>query len=54
MRIREIRRENAASTEETSASMTELQNIVAECAQDTKKIAEMAKELAQNTHKFKI
>ena len=49
-----IAEENAASTEETSASMTELQNIVAECAQDTKKIAEMAKELAQNTHKFKI
>lgn len=47
-----IAQENAAGAQETSASMTELQSIVSECASDTNKIAEMAKELAQDTRKF--
>lgn len=47
-----IAQENAAGAQETSASMTELQSIVSECANDTNKIAEMAKDLAKDTRKF--
>ncbi len=32
--------------------MTELQNIVSECASDTNKIAEMARDLTEDTRKF--
>ncbi len=47
-----IAQENAAGAQETSASMTELQNIVSECASDTNKIAEMARDLTEDTRKF--
>lgn len=47
-----ISEENAASAQETSASMTELQNIVSECSHDTKRIADMAGTLAEDTGKF--
>ena len=40
-----IAQENAAGTQETSASMVELSQIVNDCNQDTSKLVELAKEL---------
>ena len=47
-----IAEENAASAEETSATMSELKVIVTECVEDTATIAEMAKVLTDETKQF--
>ena len=47
-----IAEENAASAEETSATMSELKVIVTECVEDTATIAEMAKVLTEKTKRF--
>lgn len=49
-----IAEENAASTEETTASMQELKDIVSDCSNDIDKIVAMSEALAQNTQKFTI
>ena len=49
-----IAEENAASAEETSATMSELKVIVTECVADTATIAELAKSLTEETHRFVI
>ncbi len=46
--------ENAASTEETSASMQELRNIVTECSNDVDTIIKMSDALASNTSMFEV
>lgn len=46
--------ENAASTEETSASMQELRNIVTECSQDVDTIITMSDNLSSNTSMFEL
>lgn len=52
--LSEIAQENAASTEETSASMTELRQVVEECRGATGRLVEIADELTENANKFKI
>ena len=47
-----IAQENAASTEETSASMQQLGNLVAECKKDVEQIVIMSETLAKSTNKF--
>ena len=49
-----IAEENAASTEETSASMQQLGNLVAECKRDVDEIISMSVTLAENTNKFTL
>lgn len=49
-----IAEENAAGTEETTASMQELKDIVSECSNDIEKIVAMSETLAQNTQRFTI
>ena len=49
-----IAQENAASTEETSASMQQLGNLVAECKKDVEQIVIMSETLAKNTNKFTL
>lgn len=49
-----IAEENAASTEETTASMQELRNLVNDCSKDVVQIVEMSETLAQNTGKFTL
>ncbi len=49
-----IAQENAASTEQTSASMQELRSIVSDCGDDVEKITAMAEALAENTQQFEI
>ncbi len=46
--------ENAASTEETSASMQELRNIVTECSNDVDTIIKMSDTLSSNTSMFEL
>ena len=49
-----IAEENAASTEETSASMLELNEIVEACHKDMGKLTSLAEQLVQNTKHFSI
>jgi methyl-accepting chemotaxis protein len=49
-----IAQQNAASTQETAASMTELDKIVSECSQATQQLVSMASELKGLTTKFKL
>ena len=49
-----IAEENAANTEQTSASMLELNNIVRECSDSTGELVILAKELVQNTKQFEL
>lgn len=49
-----IAQENAASTEETSASMQELRKLVEDCSRDVDNIVDMSETLAENTHKFTL
>lgn len=49
-----IAQENAAGTEETSAAMVELSQIVNDCNNDTDNLVKLAKELNENTRKFKL
>ena len=49
-----IAQENAAGTEETSAAMVELSQIVNDCNNDTNNLVKLAKELDENTRKFKL
>ena len=49
-----IAQENAAGTEETSAAMVELSQIVNDCNRDTDNLVKLAKELDENTRKFKL
>lgn len=49
-----IAQENAASTEETSASMTELGQIVEDCRRATGRLVDIADELTENAARFKI
>lgn len=45
---------NAAGTQETSASMAMLENIIDKCSEDTGKLMELAEELEKNTHQFSL
>lgn len=47
-----IAEENAASTEETSASMAELRDIVRQCQEDTQQLVEMSGDLNKHTERF--
>ena len=49
-----IAQENAAGTEETSASMVELSQIVNDCNQDTLKLVGLSQELQDDIGKFKL
>ena len=49
-----IAQENAASTEETSASMHSLNEIIQECYEATGELTKVAKEMAENTKYFQI
>lgn len=49
-----IAEENAASTEETSASMAELRSVVKKCQEDTKVLVELSAELGNHTTRFTI
>lgn len=49
-----IAEQNAASTEETSAAMQELRNIVSDCSKDVDTILEMSETLAENTSSFTL
>lgn len=49
-----IAEENAASTEETSASMLELNEIIGTCHQATGDLTRLAEQLAENTKQFDI
>lgn len=52
--LNEISQNNAASTEETAATMDQLARIVAECRQATGALAKISDELAENANKFKL
>lgn len=45
---------NAASTQQTSASMTELSDIVEECTRNTESLVELSGKLRENTTRFRI
>ena len=49
-----IAEENAASTEETSASMTSLTGIVDECLVATEQLVQLAVELDESVRVFKL
>lgn len=49
-----IAEENAAATEETSASMTELRNIVQQCHDDTRKLVDISNDLSGHTEHFVV
>lgn len=49
-----IAEENAASTEETSAAMTELSNIIGICNNETRKLSELAEGLHNSIKTFKL
>ena len=49
-----IAQENAAGTEETSASMVELSQIVNDCNQYTSKLVGLSQELQDDIGKFKL
>lgn len=49
-----IAQENAASTEETSASMVELGEIVNDCNTKTKQLVDIADSMKENVHKFHV
>lgn len=49
-----IAEQNAASTEETSASMTELGEVVRECNAGAQKLMEIADDINSNVQKFKV
>lgn len=49
-----IAQENAASTEETSASMVELSEIVNDCNTKTQQLVDIADSMEENVHKFHV
>ena len=49
-----IAEQNAAGTQETSASMAMLENIINKCSQDTEKLMELAEDLNKNTRQFSL
>lgn len=49
-----IAEQNAASTQETSASMTMLGDIIDKCSEDTKELMRLAEELEENTRRFSL
>lgn len=49
-----IAQENAASTEETSASMVELGEIVNDCNTKTQQLVDIADSMEENVHKFHV
>lgn len=52
--LSEISQNNAASTEETAATMDQLTMIVSECREATAELVKISNELSQNTKKFKL
>ena len=52
--LSEISQNNAASTEETAATMDQLTQIIAGCKEATAELVKIASELRQNTQKFKM
>lgn len=52
--LSEISQNNAASTQETAATMDQLTQIIGECKVATANLVRIATELRQNTQKFKI
>lgn len=49
-----IAEENAASTQETSASMFELGRIINDCDESTRRLVELSREMMNNADKFQI
>lgn len=49
-----ISEENAASTEETSATMVEVSEIVAKCNEEVNELVDLAENLTENVTKFKL
>ena len=49
-----IAQENAASTEETSAAMFELGQIVNDCNESTQQLVTLSNEMTDNANKFKL
>ena len=49
-----IAEENAANTEQTSASMLELNHIIQECSNSTEELVTLAGKLVQNTKQFEL
>lgn len=49
-----IAEQNAASTQETSTSMTMLGNIIDKCNEDTKELMKLAENLEENTRRFSL
>ena len=49
-----IAEENAANTEQTSASMLELNRIVQDCSHSTEELVTLAGQLVQNTKQFEL
>ena len=49
-----IAEENAASTEETSASMLEFNEILSVCTKATGELRKLSEELAENTKHFDL
>ncbi len=52
--LNEVSQNNAASTEETAATMDQLAQIVAECRQATNDLVNISEELSDNAKKFKL
>ena len=52
--LNEVSQNNAASTEETAATMDQLAQIVAECRQATSDLVSISEELSDNAKKFKL
>lgn len=50
----DLAQENAASTEETSASMVELGEIVNDCNTKTQQLVDIADSMEENVHKFHV
>lgn len=52
--LNEVSQNNAASTEETAATMDQLAQIVEECRQATGRLVNISEELSENAKKFKL
>jgi methyl-accepting chemotaxis protein len=52
--LNEVSQNNAASTEETAATMDQLTEIVTECRQESEELSKISKEVMENSRKFKL
>jgi methyl-accepting chemotaxis protein len=52
--LNEVSQNNAASTEETAATMDQLTEIVTECRQESEELSKISREVMENSRKFKL